>query len=69
MVVFWDLLLINQLPCCSHRGGIRSGRGGGGRGRDRGRGRGRGKKKPTEKSVDDLDKELENYHAEAMNVS
>ncbi|GMJ02817.1 interacting with DNA-binding domain of Zn-finger PARP 1 [Hibiscus trionum] len=36
----------------------------GGRGGD-GRGRGRGKKKPVEKSADDLDKELENYHAEA----
>lgn len=52
--------------CCSRRGGLttRSGRGGG-----RGRGRGRGKRKPMEKSADDLDKELENYHAEAMNVS
>ncbi|XP_039055307.1 THO complex subunit 4D-like [Hibiscus syriacus] len=47
------------------RGGMtmRSGRGGGGRGR------GRGKRKPVEKSADDLDKELENYHAESMNVS
>ncbi|XVF87922.1 hypothetical protein PTKIN_Ptkin19aG0007300 [Pterospermum kingtungense] len=53
----------------NHRGGMRSGRGGGGAGRGRGRGRGRGKKKPMEKSADDLDKELENYHAEAMNVS
>ncbi|MBA0787776.1 hypothetical protein Gotri_027287, partial [Gossypium trilobum] len=50
----------------TRRGGMtmRSGRGGG-----RGRGRGRGKRKPMEKSADDLDKELENYHAEAMNVS
>ncbi|XP_039015208.1 THO complex subunit 4D-like isoform X1 [Hibiscus syriacus] len=47
--------------------GMRNVRGGGGRGR--GRGRGRGKRKPVEKSADDLDKELENYHAEAMNVS
>ncbi|KAE8654111.1 THO complex subunit 4D [Hibiscus syriacus] len=49
----------------SRRGGMtmRSGRGGGGRGR------GRGKRKPVEKSADDLDKELENYHAESMNVS
>ncbi|KAK8526979.1 hypothetical protein V6N13_084850 [Hibiscus sabdariffa] len=54
------------------RGGtMRSGRGGGGRGRGQGRGRGRGhgKRKPVEKSADDLDKDLENYHAEAMNVS
>ncbi|WRX28608.1 RNA recognition motif domain - like 10 [Theobroma cacao] len=48
----------------NRRGGMRSGRSG-----SRGRGRGRGKKKPIEKSADDLDKELENYHAEAMNVS
>ncbi|XWS27653.1 hypothetical protein CRYUN_Cryun26dG0136900 [Craigia yunnanensis] len=48
----------------NHRGGIRSGRGGA-----RGRGRGRGRKKPMVKSADDLDKELENYHAEAMNVT
>lgn len=45
----------------------------GGRGQGRGRGRGRfralGKKKPVEKSADELDKELENYHAEAMNTS
>ncbi|KAB2096336.1 hypothetical protein E1A91_A01G105000v1 [Gossypium mustelinum] len=55
---------INRGP--NRRGGMtmRSGRGGG-----RGRGRGRGKRKPMEKSADDLDKELENYHAEAMNVS
>ena len=50
--------------CFSHRGGIRSGRGGA-----RGRGHGRGRKKPMVKSADDLDKELENYHAEAMNVT
>ncbi|KAL3630157.1 hypothetical protein CASFOL_023141 [Castilleja foliolosa] len=49
-----------------------NGRGGDGRGRGRVRGRGRGRggahwvKKPTEKSADDLDKELETYHAEAM---
>ncbi|XP_011007246.1 PREDICTED: LOW QUALITY PROTEIN: THO complex subunit 4D-like [Populus euphratica] len=57
------------------RNGMRNGRGRGqgqGRGRGRGnvlgqgRGRGRGKKQPAEKSVDDLDKELESYHAEAM---
>ncbi|XP_022749308.1 THO complex subunit 4D-like [Durio zibethinus] len=56
----------------NRRRGIRSGRGGGGGGGGRGRGRDRGKKKPMkpmEKSADDLDKELENYHAEAMNIS
>ncbi|KAJ6684236.1 RNA AND EXPORT FACTOR BINDING PROTEIN [Salix viminalis] len=37
-----------------------------GRGRAPGRGRGRGKNQPGEKSVDELDKELESYHAEAM---
>lgn len=42
------------------------GRGGG---RGRGRGRGRGKKDAVEKSADDLDKELETYHAEAMHIS
>ncbi|KAK1410645.1 hypothetical protein QVD17_37182 [Tagetes erecta] len=57
-------------------GGIRNGRGGmtnmrgginGGRGRGRGqisgRGRGRGRKPAVDKSADELDKELENYHA------
>lgn len=51
------------------RNGMRNGRGraqGQGQGQGRGRGRGRGKKQPAEKSVDDLDKELESYHAEAM---
>ena len=58
------------------RGGPRSGsgRGGaGGRGRGRGRGgaggRGRGRKDAVEKSAEELDKELETYHAEAMNIS
>ncbi|KAJ6764603.1 RNA AND EXPORT FACTOR BINDING PROTEIN [Salix koriyanagi] len=37
-----------------------------GRGHAPGRGRGRGKNQPGEKSVDKLDKELESYHAEAM---
>ncbi|KAL4299410.1 hypothetical protein AHAS_Ahas17G0098100 [Arachis hypogaea] len=49
------------------KGGTSSGRG---RARGRGRGRvgrqGRGKK---EKSAEELDKELETYHAEAMNIS
>ncbi|WOL13773.1 THO complex subunit 4D-like isoform X1 [Canna indica] len=44
-----------------------------GRGRARGggrsRGRGRGRKQNVEKSAVDLDKELETYHAEAMNTS
>ncbi|KAI5559444.1 hypothetical protein BDE02_17G110200 [Populus trichocarpa] len=55
------------------RNGTRNGRGQApgrgrapGRGQAPGRGRGRGKKQPVEKSVDELDKELESYHAEAM---
>ncbi|KAL9425056.1 hypothetical protein AB3S75_032064 [Citrus x aurantiifolia] len=48
------------------RGG--GGGGGGGGGRGRGRGRGQGKKNPVDKSADDLDKELDNYHAEAMQI-
>lgn len=44
----------------------RGGRGGGGRG---GGGRGRGKKKPVERSAVELDKELDNYHAEAMHIA
>lgn len=44
------------------RGGARQGRGGG-RGQGGGRGRGRGKKPTVNKSADELDKELENYHA------
>ncbi|XP_052304220.1 THO complex subunit 4D isoform X2 [Populus trichocarpa] len=58
----------------NNRGSGQSRRGGGdlrngtrnGRGQAPGRGRGRGKKQPVEKSVDELDKELESYHAEAM---
>lgn len=60
------------------RGGTRNGSGRGrGRGRGRGgagggggggRGRGRGKD-AVEKSAEQLDKELETYHAEAMNIS
>lgn len=73
---------VTKLYClyflCSRgrRGGPRSGsgRGGaGGRGRGRGRGgaggRGRGRKDAVEKSAEELDKELETYHAEAMNIS
>ncbi|XP_043699410.1 THO complex subunit 4D-like [Telopea speciosissima] len=47
----------------------RGGSGGRGRGRVRGRGRGQGRKQPVEKSSDDLDKELDSYHAEAMQTS
>ncbi|GJT96090.1 THO complex subunit 4D-like protein [Tanacetum coccineum] len=43
-------------------GGARQSRGGG-RGQGGGRGRGRGKKPAVNKSADELDKELENYHA------
>ncbi|KAG8662523.1 THO complex subunit 4D isoform X2 [Manihot esculenta] len=46
----------------NRRGALRSGRG---RGRGSGRGRGRGRKQPFLKSADELDKELENYHADA----
>lgn len=45
----------------SFRGGRGRGRGGGGRGAG-----GRGWKKGVEKSAEELDKELENYHSEAM---
>ncbi|XP_057784192.1 THO complex subunit 4D-like isoform X2 [Salvia miltiorrhiza] len=53
------------------RGGSNTGRGGAGRGGARGHGGGRGRggaqwRKKVEKSADDLDKELDSYHAEAM---
>ncbi|KAL8142108.1 hypothetical protein V2J09_015140 [Rumex salicifolius] len=64
------------------RGGMRSTRGRGrgqgqnqargGQGQPQGRGRGRGrggKKQPKEKSADELDKELEKYHSEAMETN
>ncbi|RWV95958.1 hypothetical protein BHE74_00054502 [Ensete ventricosum] len=64
------------------RGGFQRGRGrghpnaisrarGSGRGRASAsaRGRGRGRKQNLEKSADELDKELETYHTEAMNTS
>ena len=51
-----------------HLNAISSGRGIG-RGRASGRGRGRGRKQNLEKSADELDKELETYHSEAMNTS
>lgn len=37
-----------------------------GRGLGQGQGRGQGKKKAVDKSAQQLDKELENYHAESM---
>lgn len=62
---------VNRLPIQNRqgggRGGFRGGRGRGGRGRGGG-GRGNGKK-PVEKSAADLDKDLESYHADAMNTS
>ncbi|KAL8047027.1 hypothetical protein ABFX02_08G211800 [Erythranthe guttata] len=49
------------------RGGAGGGRGRGGAGGGRGgRGGARWRKKTVEKSADDLDKDLESYHAEAM---
>ncbi|MFS8016468.1 putative chromatin target of PRMT1 protein [Helianthus anomalus] len=54
------------------RGGIKNSRGGAtlngrgrgrGRGQSGGRGRGRERKAAVDKSADELDKELENYHA------
>ncbi|CAE6201829.1 unnamed protein product [Arabidopsis arenosa] len=63
-----------RLPIHNQQGGMRGGRGGfrgrgrGGGGRGRGGGRGNGKK-PVEKSAADLDKDLESYHADAMNTS
>ncbi|KAL1217895.1 THO complex subunit 4D [Cardamine amara subsp. amara] len=58
----------------NQQGGMRGGRGGfRGRGRGGSSGRGRGGrgngKKPVEKSVAELDKDLESYHADAMNIS
>ncbi|KAL7192651.1 hypothetical protein ACSBR2_024468 [Camellia fascicularis] len=53
---------VNRQSGQRSRGGLWNGRG---RARGRGRG-GRGMKKGMDKSVDDLDKELDNYHAESM---
>ncbi|XP_057434242.1 THO complex subunit 4D-like [Lotus japonicus] len=73
--------LANRGAGWGRRGGSRSaigsgsvrGRGGGrggGRGRrGRGGGRGRGRKGWVEKSAEELDKELETYHAESMQIS
>lgn len=55
-------MLLDLLCSQNRRGALRSGRG---RGRGSGRGRGRGRKQPFLKSADELDKELENYHADA----
>ncbi|XP_042501209.1 THO complex subunit 4C-like [Macadamia integrifolia] len=51
--------------------GLGRSRGGRGRGRGhgRGRGRGQGRKQPVDKSAEDLDTELDSYHAEAMQTS
>lgn len=63
----WDIFDISDwyvVGCChsqSRRGYVRNNRG-----RGRGRGNGQGKKKPVDKSADELDKELDKYHAEAM---
>ncbi|KAJ4826708.1 hypothetical protein Tsubulata_023397 [Turnera subulata] len=56
------LAAANRASGQARRGG-RGLRDGGGRGR--GRGRARGKKQPVEKSADELDKDLDKYHAEA----
>ncbi|XP_009371789.2 THO complex subunit 4D isoform X1 [Pyrus x bretschneideri] len=66
--------MVNRGSGGSSRGGNRNGRGkprgsGSGSGRGRGRGRGRGgewRKKHVEKSVDELDKELDSYHTDIM---
>ncbi|CAJ2640717.1 THO complex subunit 4D [Trifolium pratense] len=65
--------VLNRGAGWGRRGGSRGGSGnvrGRGRGRPgRGGGRGRGRKDGVEKSAEQLDKELETYHAEAMNIS
>ncbi|KAL6325880.1 hypothetical protein AAG906_038369 [Vitis piasezkii] len=58
---------INRSSSRRGRGGLSNGRGRG-RAGSRGRGRGRGRKQPVEKSAVELDKELDNYHAEAMHT-
>ncbi|KAH7533788.1 hypothetical protein FEM48_Zijuj04G0169000 [Ziziphus jujuba var. spinosa] len=64
--------LVNRGSGRSRRGGLGNargrGRGGGGRGGGGRGGGGRGKKKPVEKSAVELDKELDSYHADAMNT-
>ncbi|KAH9550917.1 hypothetical protein CY35_10G097200 [Sphagnum magellanicum] len=67
--------LVMAVPAAQGRGSVGGRRGGGGgastyrgRGRGQGTGRGRGSLAP-EKSVEDLDADLENYHAEAMQTN
>ncbi|XP_024009536.1 THO complex subunit 4C isoform X1 [Eutrema salsugineum] len=63
---------VRRLPIQNQQGGLRGGRGRGrgqGGGGGRGSKSGRGRKKPVEKSAAELDKDLESYHAEAMNIS
>ncbi|CAH2065676.1 unnamed protein product [Thlaspi arvense] len=66
---------VRRLPIQNQQGGVVRGGRGGFRGRGRGQGGGggrgsksggRGGKKPVEKSAEELDKDLESYHAEAM---
>lgn len=68
LYIVWTLFLTWNRQ--QGRGGLPSrqrGGGGGGRGFGRGRGRGRG---PSEKvSAEDLDADLEKYHAESMQIN
>lgn len=70
---YWKPLSMFVLDSFGRRGGSRIGASGRGRGRGTGRGggrgRGRGRKDTVDKSAEQLDKELETYHAEAMNIS
>ncbi|GJN00124.1 hypothetical protein PR202_ga17287 [Eleusine coracana subsp. coracana] len=72
-----EVVMMYALFCKWKHGGLAQRGGGEGRGRARGRGRsfgqGRGRgyyvrKAPVEKSAEQLDKELDNYHSGAMNV-
>lgn len=56
------MLIFLFYKCRRGAGGFKRG----GHGRGRGRGRGRRQLQPVQKSSDDLDKELDNYHADAM---
>jgi len=79
--LLYDLLLTSDLTItflvfCSNpsnrfnnRGGFQAGRGRAqfqARGRGRGQFQGRGRGRKPEKTADELDKDLESYHAEAM---
>ena len=57
-----------MIPTTRGRGSER-GRGAGGGGRGRGAGRGRGGPPAADKSVEDLDADLDSYHAEAMQTN